>query len=152
MKIILEFEEFLESEELLESGNFTFFPKWKDGGILLIKGIPMRDGLTRLYATRVRRVYGEGLRGFFKAQSYGEFFIVLQKFNGSFTVEKIDSRPEVLARAMGLKSHTIGLNAKTGKTPMWQDSVGETSFPKFLKEFEEPLKNLPGIYYPTSRI
>lgn len=151
MDLILEFQEFLETELLQEAEKFSFFPQWKDGGILLIKGIPMKDGLVRLYATRVRRVYSEGLRGFFKAQSYGDFFIVLQKFDGSFVVEKIDGSLPVLGRAMGLKSYVIGLNAKTGKTPLWQESVRETSFPKFLKEFEVPLQNLPGIYYPTSR-
>lgn len=149
MENLFEFQEFVGLNPVSEGEGFTFFPKWKDGGILLIKGIPLRDGLTRLYATRVKNLYPEGLRGFFKALSYGEFFIVMKRFDGGLEVEKIPSSPEILQRAMGLKSQVVPLNAKTGKTPLWQDSVSFVSFPRFLEEFKGPIENLPDIFFPS---
>jgi hypothetical protein len=141
MSQILDFSGFLNE-------GFTYFPEWKEGGILLIKGIPMKDGKTRLYATRVSKVYPEGIRGFFKAQLYRDFYIIMQKFDGSFIEGKIDGSLDVLGRAMGLKSYAIGLNAKTGKTPIWQDSIKETNFSKFLKEWGVSISELPGVHFP----
>ena len=146
--MILNFEQFL-LEQINESSGNTYFPRWRDDGILLIRGLPQRDGLTRLYAARVKRIVGEGLRGFFKAYTYPDFFIVTQKWNGDLDVNKIPSTPEILQRIMGIKSLAIGLNAKTGKTPLWEKSVQEANFRRFLDEFKDAIKDIPGIHFPV---
>ena len=146
--MILNFKEFTASN-LNESESPSFFPQWKDGGILLIKGIPQRDGLTRLYATRVRKIAVEGLRGFSKAYTYPEFYVIGRRFDGSLSANKFLINSETLKRAVGINSFSIGLNSKTGKTPLWRDSIKETDFKKFLGEFKDSILALDGIFLPN---
>lgn len=146
--MILDFTNFIESF-LNENESPTFFPKWTDGGILLIRGLPQRDGLTRLYATRVKRVAVEGLRGFSKAYTYPEFYVVSRRFNGNLGINKFQPSPEILKKTLGMSSHSIGLNSKTGKTPLWRESVKEVNFDKFLKEKKDDILGIPQIYFPA---
>jgi hypothetical protein len=146
--MILNFKEFTASN-LNEGETQSFFPQWKDGGILLIRGIPQRDGLTRLYATRVRKIAVEGLRGFSKAYTYQEFYVIGRRFDGSLSANKFLINPETLKRAIGINSFSVGLNAKTGKTPLWRDSIKETDFKKFLGEFKDSILSLDDIFFPS---
>ena len=145
--MILDFPSFLDSV-LNENETTTFFPKWADGGILLIRGLPQKDGLTRLYATRVRKVAVEGLRGFSKAYTYPEFYVVSRKFDGNLGINKFMAAPEILRKAIGMSSNSIGLNSKTGKTPLWRESIKETSFDKFFKESKDNILGIDQIYFP----
>ena len=145
--MILDFPSFLDSV-LNETETTTFFPKWADGGILLIRGLPQKDGLTRLYATRVRKVAVEGLRGFSKAYTYPEFYVVSRKFDGNLGINKFMAAPEILRKAIGMSSNSIGLNSKTGKTPLWRESIKETSFDKFFKESKDNILGIDQIYFP----
>ncbi len=146
--MVFNFKEF-EEAVLNEGESQSFFPQWKDGGILLIRGIPQRDGLTRLYATRVRKIAVEGLRGFSKAYTYPEFYVIGRRFDGSLSANKFLINPETLKRAVGINFFSIGLNAKTGKTPFWRDSIKEIDFKKFLAGFKDSILALGGIFLPN---
>lgn len=145
--MILNFLSFVNLN-LNENEGTTFFPKWVDGGILLIKGLPRKDGLTRLYATRVKKVEAEGLRGFSKAYTYPEFYVVSRRFNGDLGINKFLATPQILKEALGMASNSIGLNSKTGKTPLWRESIKESSFDKFLKQNKEAILGMDRIYFP----
>jgi hypothetical protein len=145
--MILDFSSFLDSV-LNENETTIFFPKWADGGILLIRGLPQKDGLTRLYATRLRKVAVEGLRGFSKAYVYPEFYVVSRKLDGNLGINKFMTTPEILRKAIGMSSNSIGLNSKTGKTPLWRESIKETSFDKFLKGNKDNILGIDQIYFP----
>lgn len=149
MRTILLFENFCEEQSsLLESSNF--FPTWKEGGILLIRGIPLKDGLTRLYAARVTRVFTDGLRGFMKAYFSHQLYVVLKNSKGGFVEGKFPSDLPALKRVTGLNSYAVGLNSKTGKTPLWRESIQETNFDKFFSKYQFEIESIPGIYFPRN--
>lgn len=132
------------SEWIYEGFNFSS-PEWREGGIVLIKGIPLRDGYPRLYLGRVSNLWinSSGAR---MVKLQPEIHIVLREGFG-FVAKKIMITPEILRNALGLSSYSLALNSKTGKTPIWESSIKTTNIPGFLKEWETVLDSYKEFKY-----
>jgi 4a-hydroxytetrahydrobiopterin dehydratase len=149
MKNLLDYSDLLHIGEAMGSNPLGLEPDWKEGGILFIKGLPLPDGMPRLYAGRVEKIWKkEG--GPYMAKITPEGFYIILKDGYDYVANKIGTSPRILS-VLGLSSHVIGLNAKTGKTPLWQDTVTKFDFKRLLKEYSPVLDGLTDLsFYPLS--
>lgn len=124
-------------------------PDWKEGGIVFIKGLPLPDGMPRLYAGRIDKIWKKD-GGPYMAKITPEGFYIILKDGYGYKANKIGTNPRILS-VLGLSSHVIGLNSKTGKTPSWQDTVTKIDFQRLLNEWSPILDGLKDIsFYPLS--
>jgi hypothetical protein len=63
-----------------------------------------------------------------------EIYIILKE-GYNYVAKKIMTNPEILGRALGLSSYSLALNAKTGKTPLWEKSIRTVNMERFLSEW-----------------
>ena len=137
MENILGFQDF---SQLLESYNpVSQDPQWREGGIVFIRGNVLHDGKPRLYAARVKRLWRRD-GGFFMVNLYPELFIILRDGWG-FSANKIQINKDTLPKSVGISSFNLALNAKSGKTPLWRETINKTHFPSVLKEWERSLES-----------
>ncbi len=133
MPNLLNFEEFIKINENTRPW-VPQDPEWREGGIVLLKGKVLKDGYPRLYAAKLRKLW-QNPRGGFMVNLHPQIYIILRE-GYSYSAHKIDATQKILATAVGIESYNVVLNAKSGKTPLWRESVKEIHFPKFLKEWE----------------
>lgn len=152
MRNLFNFNDYTVLESVEESWDSPpeMMPNWREGGILFIKGLPLPDGMPRLYAGRVDKIWKkEG--GPYMAKITQEGFYIILKDGFGYTANKIGTNPRILS-VLGLSSHVIGLNSKTGKTPSWQDTVTKLDFQRLLNEWSRVLDGWTDIsFYPLSR-
>ena len=134
----------------LDESTGLYGQDWREGGILFIKSLPFPDGTPRLYAGRIEKIW-QNADGAYMARITSEGFYIILKEGYDYKENKIGTNPKIL-NVLGLKSHVIGLNSKTGKTPGWYDTIKEISFPKLLREWAPVLDSWKDLsYYPLSR-
>jgi hypothetical protein len=112
-------------------------PDWREGGIVLIKGMVLDDGWPRLYAGRISSLWRNS-SGAIMVKLQSQIYIILRQ-GWTYTSNKIMTNPEILKRALGLSSYSLALNSKTGKTPMWEKSINRVDFEAFLRDWSTVL-------------
>lgn len=138
---MLNYEEWMKISE----GASYNSPDWREGGIVLIRGNVLSDGYPRLYAGRIDRLWVND-RGAIMVKLQPDIHIILRE-GYKFVDKKIMINPEIMKRALGLSSYNLALNAKTGKTPIWDKTINTTSFPKILSEWEDVLASWKQFKY-----
>lgn len=128
--------------------------KWNQGGWLLIKGKPDKDGKSYVFAAQVKgvselaRYKSGGKQGIpvNMANLYPDFYGIIINSSGEIKGMKLISDPTYIEKWMGLKNYSVGLNKN--KTLYWRDTITETSLNKVLKANEYSLKNSPDLIIP----
>jgi hypothetical protein len=127
----------LKFEDWVNESIDPAIPEWREGGIVLIRGMVLNDGWPRLYAARISNLW-RNQSGAIMVKLYPQIYIILKK-GWTYTSNMIMTNPEVLKRALGMTSYTLALNAKTGKTPLWEKSINRVDFDKFLADWTSVL-------------
>ena len=136
---LINFNDFSNASGINEAYSPGYSPEWKDNGIVLIKGVTLKDGKSRLYGAKLKRVIKDERGSFFRAILYPELYIIRRNESGNYIALRVDINENTLKKSVGISGFTIALNSKTGKTPMWKKSVTETSFPRFLNDWRSSL-------------
>jgi hypothetical protein len=145
---LVKFSDFLNSsDEVNEAYSPGYTPEWKDGGLVLIKGIPLKDGKPRLYGAKLKRIIKDDRGNFFRAILYPELYIIRKNESGNYVAPRVDINDNTLKKSVGISGFNVALNSKSGKTPMWKTSVTETSFPRFLNDWRSSLDSWDEFNY-----
>jgi len=123
----------LKYSEWINEGIEIDMPEWKEGGIVLIRGMVLKDGFPRLYAGRISNLW-RNASGAIMVKLQPEIYIILKE-GYNYVAKKIMTNPEILGRALGLSSYSLALNAKTQKTPLWEKSIRTVNMEIFLSEW-----------------
>jgi hypothetical protein len=121
--------------------------KWNQGGWLLIKGKPNKEGKSHIFAAQVRNVSQlaryktSGKEGIpvNMANLYPDFYGIVTDSSGELKAMKLISDTAYIDKWIGLKNLSVGLNKN--KTLNWRETIAETSLSKVLKSNEGLLKN-----------
>lgn len=128
--------------------------KWNQGGWLLIKGKPNKDGKSYVFAAQVKNVselarYKAGGKSGIPvnmANLYPDFYGVVIDSSGQIKGMKLISDATYIEKWMGLKNLSVGLNKN--KTLNWRETITETSLNKVLRSNEYTLRNSPDLIIP----
>jgi hypothetical protein len=123
----------LKYSEWINEGIEIDMPEWREGGIVLIRGMILKDGFPRLYAGRISSLW-RNASGAIMVKLQPEIYIVLKE-GYNYVAKKIMMNQEILGRALGLSSYSLALNAKTGKTPLWEKSIKVVNMERFLNDW-----------------
>lgn len=126
--------EILNFSEWVFENNGSDVPNWVPGGMVLILGKVLNDGFRRLYAGRIHDMKRLDKGGIMALLQTENFYVIKREWD-KFIPAKMMMNREILKRALGLSNYSIVLNSKSGKTPIWYDSIGRDNFEKFLKEY-----------------
>jgi hypothetical protein len=140
---ILNYHSYVNENELPD--NKSTVPHWVIDGIVFIRGLEI-NGITRLYAFKVNKVYkgsgGDHFKADLKMQPYR-----IAKSGDNYVQRSVEPSPAFNKKNIGISTSAISLNAKTGKTPIWRDTIKETNFAKVLKENKSVLDSWTDITY-----
>ena len=121
--------------------------KWNQGGWLLIKSKPNKEGKYHLFAAQVKGVSqlarykfgGKEGSPVNMANLYPDFYGIVKNNSGEIRGMKLISDPAYIEKWTGLKNLSVGLNKN--KTPNWRETITETSLNKVLKSQENFLND-----------
>ncbi len=133
----------LNFESFINENNPANNMDWVEGGILLVRGVKIKD-ITRMYAFKIKKITqaGGGRMAHLDFQPYR-----IAKQDGNFKASSIVADQAYIKKNIGLSGLRIMLNAKNGKTPLWRESVLERNFKKFLDENAAVLNSWKDITY-----
>jgi hypothetical protein len=128
--------------------------KWTQGGWIIIKGKPNKDGKHYLFAAQVKTVSELGRQKVGGKAGipvnmtilYPDFYGVIINSSDNIAAIKLMSTPEYIEKWVGLKGLNVGLNKN--KLINWRETINQTSLAKVLKENESLLRGNPDVIIP----
>lgn len=134
------------SEELTENNNL-----WNQGGVILIKGLPLEDKTQRLYVTTISNRLALDRNKVDSTAGKPATMVVLR--NQIYRLTIVDGRLKAqgvawssdanMLKALGLSNHSVALN--NNKTPLHWDTLKYNNIAKALNQIGSQVLNLPGI-------
>jgi hypothetical protein len=128
--------------------------KWNQGGWLLIKSKPNKEGKCYMFAAQVKNVSqlarykfgGKDGVPVNMANLYPDFHGIVKNSSGEIRGMKLISDASYIEKWTGLKNLSVGLNKN--KTPNWRETITETSLNKVLKSQESFLNDPTNFIIP----
>ena len=128
--------------------------KWTQGGWIIIKGKPNKEGKIYLFAAQVKTVSELGRQKVGGKAGipvnmtilYPDFYGVIINSSDNITAIKLNSTPEYIEKWVGLKGLSVGLNKN--KLINWRETINQTSLAKVLQDNESLLRGNPDIIIP----
>lgn len=119
---------------------------WKQGGWVLIKGVPQNDGKSYVFAAQIKEIQNlartkvDGTPGIpvWMCTLYPKFYGIGVR-DGKLKPKELSSVSDVyMKKWIGLNNYRVGLNHH--KTIAWKETIKDTSLPSILNNQEWIIK------------